>query len=395
MHKLYSKLKLGLGAAVCSFLLYGHHAQANLMPIVLEDSVWQQLVLPGIRGNTITVQQYFEEGTENTLTVSELAPANGATWALVEFDPFQGPSGGYVTLGATSLLKPGVGYWILQITGDQVEVSQPIGTTSIRSYPFDGCDDTTRNDDDLKDLCTLTYIHGERGPASVGVGSEWRLIGNPTSAELVFDDIAFGGLESVDGGRFVGPPGRNGFDFVAWLWDGTAYTALHSDGGNTIPTWAGFWIGLQNVLTTNSSFALLLPDRAPKQELACPSACTSILAPPGPPQAPDDVVIVKTGNTDSTTGNFIQSISVSDTEAGAFFTLTSGSDQNLDSPHRCEIFGQTTDNGQVVSTGQLFNETSPMMLNDAQFMGCVQEFLGRSNTDDLLPPLPTGAPLTN
>jgi hypothetical protein len=380
MSKLSNKIRGALATALVTFALT-NNANAQVMPYSLENGVWEQLTFPGVVANEITVQQYFD-GT--ALTPAGMFPA-GQLWALYEFDPFLGSSGGYVEMGPGSFLKPGIGYWIAQLTGSDVVISQAAGT-KVAGFPYDGCNDgNSANDDVLKDLCTLRYVAGERGPLSVGTGAPWRLIGNGGGGDITFLDILFGGLTSTDGRAFSDPRWRD--EPLAYRWDSATggYITLHSrvNEESPIPSWAALWLGTRDI-PNDETVALLLPSRLEKVPPQCPAACFEVQAPPPPPEAPDPFVeIITTADSNSSTLNDIKSVSVADTAKGFFFTVTA---KDGNTPSMCEI-NTLSAQGDVVTRGALLADFTP--ITDIDFAGCVQVLLG--SEFKLVPPLPTSS----
>lgn len=374
MYKLVSKFQRSLLAIVGSIALSGTvQAQGTQPPdLSLNDVSWTQIVIPGLTGNRTTVQQYFGS---TTLDPANLHPAGDQNWALYEYDPI---SGSYLELNASSLLKPGVGYWIIQATGSSVSITPP-DFAIIAGLPYANCNDGDFANNATPDLCVITYLTGENG--TEGNGSPWRMIGNQSADSLQYLDLQQRfftvNLRAPNFGLFNPAIGS------AFQWDAgnEAFIDLKTNSTTAIPVWAGFWFNVGSVPeSASNALALLLPTKETKGlfDNQCPAACTTPTnqTPPPPP------FNLPASFTETTTdGNGISEITMADVGAQKFFTFT-----NDRSGTSCQI-NPMTFNGDTDPATAIKGDIAEFSqdLTSAQYIACVQEVF----TSTIPLPLPT------
>ena len=384
MHKLYSKLKLGFIAIAVS-LGTSASVQAQTLPgnYTIKDSTWEMIVFPGIRGNRTTVADYLSATTELT------SAGIGRIWGLFEFNP---ATQAYAQLSADDTLMPGVGYWIIQVTGSDVTIIPPADDNIfIGGLPYDQCNDNiTTNDTIQKDLCTFAYLTGDVQSTTSQV---WRMMGNDSNVDINFQNILNSLRISSNGGAFVPVNLFAFFGTPIWRWQGDdeTFLAMHLNPTTGIPTWAGYWFNTGSLPATDS-FALIQPTGETKgaitDNMRCPLDCTTsdIATPPPPPLDPAPVSYVEVIR-DSV--NDIQSIALADIPTQKFFTLTAGDRDTSASCAVSAIIFDGDNNNRAMRGG----DEKSMDITDLEYIACAQQQLGGSDQPlNLEVPVPSVAP---
>jgi hypothetical protein len=126
----------------------------------LPNNQWQLISLPGDSGSSNTVRTIFGD---------ELPMAGyGVDWNLFVLNEF----GEYRSIDPDEILAPGVGYWIIQLTGNTVGLNLPEGATKAAVTPSAACS--------REEGCFEI-------PLRTSSGIRWNLIGAPVSGTVNSD----------------------------------------------------------------------------------------------------------------------------------------------------------------------------------------------------------------
>jgi hypothetical protein len=99
----------------------------------LSSRQWRLISLPEDPGSNNTVSKIFEDD----ITADGKNPKSyGKDWAVFSY-AYDAKTNDYryVTLKLNDILQPGVGYWIIQMTGNLIQLDMPKGSVEI-SKPF-------------------------------------------------------------------------------------------------------------------------------------------------------------------------------------------------------------------------------------------------------------------
>jgi beta-glucanase (GH16 family) len=102
-------------------VLFSSSVFASSQPHELPDREWQIISLPYDPGNNNSLHDLFGD---------DISGEYGKKWVVYEYNPAKKA---YDKKGINSVLKPGKGYWITQITGSRVQLDMPEGSTSVTS----------------------------------------------------------------------------------------------------------------------------------------------------------------------------------------------------------------------------------------------------------------------
>jgi len=180
----------------------------------LPHNQWHQISLPLNPGSSNKVSDVFGDDGLGTY---------GDDWILFSFD---GSSNGYIELGLNDTLSQGMGYWIIQITGDSKTLDMPAGSTEIVTTVFQ----------------TGNYVEI---PLATAGTNQWNMVGYPFDAQ--------GQLNNARIKTTVAPCGlgctmadaetNNISQNRLWAYSASAnkYVEVYTANGNLNP-WQGFWI---------------------------------------------------------------------------------------------------------------------------------------------------------
>ena len=105
-------------------LLFSNSVFANSQTHELPDREWQIISLPYDPGNNHSLHDLFGD---------DISAEYGEKWVVYEYNPAKKA---YDKKETSSVLKPGKGYWITQITGSAVQLDMPEGSTTFTSAPL-------------------------------------------------------------------------------------------------------------------------------------------------------------------------------------------------------------------------------------------------------------------
>jgi predicted amidohydrolase len=197
----------------------------------LPGNQWRQISLPCDPGANNTVAAVFGDNIPGTY---------GTDWILYRYD-----ASGYVALTATAPLSQGVGYWIIQKSGDEATLDMPDNSTPTPIASISGCLDTAKG-------CFEIPLATQENEV------QWNMIGYPfvSSASLgnarvqTDSDICAAGCD-LDTDQSQGIIHNQ-----LWAYNGTNYDVVNTSGN--LEPWGAYWLAaLQNA--DGLSSRLLLP----------------------------------------------------------------------------------------------------------------------------------------
>ncbi len=179
--------------------------EANIARRVLPNNQWLQITLPANPGENNTVREILGD---------DLPAADyGSSWALFSYDA---QTSAYVNPGIDGVLKMGVGYWLIQLTGTDLSID-------IDQYQAA----TTEFDTALATTQAIT----------------WNMVGFPNSIRSQWNQIRVlsqsGTCQAPTGCSPATANTENLFHDQGWTYNGTDYILL--DGAAEINPWNGFW----------------------------------------------------------------------------------------------------------------------------------------------------------
>lgn len=202
----------------------------------LTSDFWEQISLPGPVAMELTVGDVFGD---------ELEPLDyGSNWILFRYNP---ESSLYEDVGINGVLGQGIGYWMVQITGADVQISIPAGSGNTLSNTATDCGSPR---------CFSAPLDFQSGPVT------WNMLGYPYAISQVADTVQvstqFG--DCIDGCDIVEANENNLIGQQLWHYNPeiNAYDALV--GSAIVNAWDGVWVaalpGSGNVVNgqTNLTF---------------------------------------------------------------------------------------------------------------------------------------------
>ena len=216
----------------------GAYESPTLYSKVLRNNQWYQIGLPADPGSSRTLSALF--GDE--LNINDLFH----TWAIFEYviDPVDPALDGYRRFTPSTELIPGKGYWILQDTGQSVNISLPPGSVFFSGMvPSPGCPSIAG--------CISVPVSG--GPNVDRV----NLVSYPLPYSSDFQDtlVAFPGA-CANGCSPSEASSANVLFDRAFRWNENQYDVITS-AGLPIRPWDGLWMSTLN--GTSGEVEWLLP----------------------------------------------------------------------------------------------------------------------------------------
>ncbi len=181
----------------------------------LETDIWRMISLPADPGANNTVTHLFGD----YLPILDY----GTSWSVFTYEP----GGDYVNVGETGELTPGTGYWIIQLTGEAVEIEMPPGSSPVTTVSSTAC-------------------NNPNGCFEIPIASSdtvlWNMIGNPTAQAMDFDGLR---VRTNDGSCANGctlneAQAANYLHNQLFSYPGTGSYEVIEPGEN-LPAWDGAW----------------------------------------------------------------------------------------------------------------------------------------------------------
>jgi len=198
----------------------------------LKNRTWALLSLPCGPQQGLTVDEVFADDLPGRL---------GTDWALFLFDY---SNNRYIEATADSRLPPGIGFWIIQTSGQAQTVDLPLNSERTPLKSPDGRCISVRGCVELD----LSLNASSTSP------SLWRLLGNPFSAPVNYGDLSLSNNAStcsdIDGCSLLeasrSPANLSGF--ALWRFDDQASTPgfVSVLPGEAVDPWSGFWLSTKS-----------------------------------------------------------------------------------------------------------------------------------------------------
>jgi len=210
----------------------------ELPTLTLLNNSWRQFSLPCDPGDNNTVAVLF--GDDNLGSYDN-------DWQIWGFDS---AAGNYQSVDMQTPLVQGVGYWILQRTGNTRELKMPANCITTPRTTSGGCPANTS--------CFATPLVGDTNADYwLFLGYPYASSGNVSQSSVVTSDescalgCAFG---STEANQIVSS--------VLWSYDGSEYKRVAPDG--VFNPWMGFWaLGLGGVKQSDSHFTFWQEELVP------------------------------------------------------------------------------------------------------------------------------------
>ena len=212
----------------------------NLSYTLLNDQ-WRQIVLPCNPGSSNSITDVFGDDMTNAFGEGVSSYANN--WILFKYDSVTSK---YIELEESDILEVGVGYWIIQLSGNSVSLSLPTNSTPVSAVQSSACP----SDDGCFELPLNTRLND----------INLTMIGRPShfSAKLRDVKIQASATTHCSDGCSLDTAETDGLTRNQLLtYDGNGYTPITSPDG-IIEPWVGYWVAtLQNADGSNPK--LLIP----------------------------------------------------------------------------------------------------------------------------------------
>jgi hypothetical protein len=211
----------------------------------LSSGQWRLISLPEDPGNNNTVSKLFEDD----MTADGKNPKSyGEDWAVFSY-AYDAKTNDYryVTLKLNDILQPGIGYWIIQMTGNLIQLDMPSGSVEI-SKPF------------------TTPLN----PPAAGGKHRWNLLGHPSAESTKFSRYVIKTSSGDCSKQQCSPETakqKNIFHNQIWRYedrndDGNgSYQAVAGD--TLLNPWDGFW-GATLTESINRKPQLVIQDNTPQ-----------------------------------------------------------------------------------------------------------------------------------
>ncbi len=194
---------------------------------LLPHNQWHQISLPMNPGSNNTVADIFGD---------DGLGAYGTDWVLYSYNP---DTNDYEQPGGTDTLSQGVGYWIIQMSGDDKLLKMPTGSTETPTTTPTGCPEN-------KSCFEI--------PLGTEVGTEqWNMVGYPfaVSGLLSNSRIVASTIDCTSGCEIEDAEIDGIFQNQLWSYNGTGYVEVTTTIG-TLDPWLGYWAATLNNANTNN-----------------------------------------------------------------------------------------------------------------------------------------------
>jgi len=189
----------------------------------LRNNSWALLSLPCQPPADATVVDLFGDDLPGQL---------GVDWTLYTFDS---TIGNYRQANASSTLLPGVGFWIIQVSGASQTLDLP--ATSART-----------NTSPPNSRCAVVSGCREVSLAGSLTNSNWSLVGNPIDNGVTYNELNIasitGACSDIDGCTFLeaSTTDSNLIDNRLWRFDDANSEYVGLSNGATLGLWEGYWL---------------------------------------------------------------------------------------------------------------------------------------------------------
>ncbi len=189
---------------------------------LLPHNKWHQISLPLNPGANNTVADIFADDGLGTY-------GSDFDWVLYSYNT---DTDNYVKLKITDTLSQGVGYWIIQVTGDGKTLDMPVGSTATPTTNQTGCPTGKR--------CFQIPLGTESGANQLNmIGYPFDVSGLLSNSRIVATtNICGSGCETADADN------DGVFRNQIWSYNGTEY--IEKINTDTLDPWVGYWITTLN-----------------------------------------------------------------------------------------------------------------------------------------------------
>lgn len=216
---------IALPVRIYQFLRIEHYILTGLMLIIssnvfaldyhLPNDEWRLISLPATPPeNANTVEAIISDD----IFAADATAGYGEKWVLFSYDRV---SNKYHKLTFSEVLDPGQGYWIIQKTGQDINLDLPAGSVNTVNKNVE---------------VNLTPVRGSQAV-------QWNLVGNPFAVPKKLSEFSVKtntgpcsnpecSLDNAKSEKIV----HN----VVWRYSGSAFESIES--GQTLNIWDGFWI---------------------------------------------------------------------------------------------------------------------------------------------------------
>jgi len=185
----------------------------------LANNQWNQISLPCNPGSNNTVAAVFADDIPGTL---------GTDWALYAYDS---ASNQYITKTTSDTVSEGIGYWIIQKSGNAVTLDMPSGSTPALSK-------------------TSTQCPSSQGCFEISLASatnavQWQMPGYPFIPSRAWNTLRVvtdsGACADTDGCSLDEATNLKIFNNQAWRYDANARAYVTVGSATLLPAWFGGW----------------------------------------------------------------------------------------------------------------------------------------------------------
>jgi|GEM_PF-7132159 len=201
----------------------------------LVDGKWHMVSLPANPGDTPTVR---------TVLGDDINGVFGVDWIMYAFDP---SSNRYVRLGLDDSLSPGIGYWIIQLTGADTELTLPEDSTEASAATPPQCPSGK--------VCLGVQM------VSGSTSTSWNLWGLPHTKPIPWSEtvVVANGCGNGCSPDQAGEKGVNAFHPQLWSFNPESGGYDLIEGEAPLAPWKGYW----GAMLGNSGAELLFPVKRP------------------------------------------------------------------------------------------------------------------------------------
>jgi len=166
--------------------------------ISIPDRQWTLLSLPCQPTDSTTVADLFADD----MLINGASAQYGSDWLVYTYDPSGANGGGYNNPGENGSIKPGQGFWFIQLTGDTVTLDMPADSQPVSGQQSRACQSG--------EGCLNVSLEGSE-PAK----THWHLLGNPSLTNMSTADVRVSTNAGFSNGEYVNYDGQSNVN--AWL----------------------------------------------------------------------------------------------------------------------------------------------------------------------------------
>jgi lysophospholipase L1-like esterase len=196
-------------------------ASCTAPTLTLKDNSWKQISLPCDAHANNTVETILGGAIRAVLGRNGQL---GKDWAVWEYDS---GVGGYKQLTIDSVLEQGKGYWVIQATGQDLQISMPAGSTS------------------------AGLGAGRIELSTVPNGHRWNMLGNPFANDVQDIYVSYEGMSAdecpdINTGCSLSIADRDGIVYKKLFRYNDETQQYEEFDGSGLDSWSGFWVATLN-----------------------------------------------------------------------------------------------------------------------------------------------------